>query len=95
MTHGDMRFGPRAFAGSILGIAVAALFSAFLTAVRTLRTVPDSSFDLLAPLATLLQPADLGGWITLASILLFGAMCGLACAALPAARRGVQARQNS
>ena len=80
----------RAVAGTVVGFAIAVLFSAFLEAVHMLRTVPEKGFDLASPLVTLVQPTDLAGWITLAAIVLFGVLCGLSSAALPAARRGVR-----
>jgi len=84
-----------ALAGSLAGIGLGALFTASLEAVRALRTSGASSFDLVTPLATLLHPEGAAAWVTVTAIVLFGLVCGLASAALPAARRGVRSHRAS
>jgi MFS transporter, PAT family, beta-lactamase induction signal transducer AmpG len=80
----------RAAVGTVTGTAVAGLASASLDAVRALHQTPSVGFDLITPLATLLQPGTPGEWITAGTVLLFGIVCGLVSAALAAARRGIR-----
>jgi PAT family beta-lactamase induction signal transducer AmpG len=79
----------RAFFGVLVGTVFAALYSSVLEALRAMRAKPPASFSLLPPLRHLFSPADLGDWTTIASIVLFGIICGIAVAALAAARRGL------
>jgi PAT family beta-lactamase induction signal transducer AmpG len=79
----------RAGLGALAGTAFAALYSALLEALRGMRATPPQTFSLVPPLRHLVTPADLGDWTTIVSVLLFGVLCGVAVAALAAARRGV------
>jgi len=79
----------RAFVGLLIGTVFAALYSSVLEALRAMRAKPPQSFSIMPPLRHLFSPADLGDWTTIASIVLFGIICGIAVAALAAARRGV------
>jgi PAT family beta-lactamase induction signal transducer AmpG len=79
----------RGLLGAAIGTAFAALYAAFLEALRGMRATPPLPFSLGPPLHRLLAPATLGEWTTVASVVLFGVICGLAVAALAAARRGI------
>ncbi len=76
----------RGAAGAVAGAAVAALTLALLGALRGVKE--HRPFDLLSPLADLLRPAGAAGWLTLAGIAAFAAVCGLFAAAAAAARHG-------
>jgi PAT family beta-lactamase induction signal transducer AmpG len=94
-SHGGAPLSPanlllRAVVGTAVGTAVAGLVSTFLDAVRTLHQIPGSGFDLVTPLATLIRPGNPAEWVTIGTVLLFGLVCGLGSAALPAARRGIR-----
>ena len=71
----------------------AAAGNASLDALRAMRATPGAGFQLLSQVAKLLNPAAVGDWVSLVAIVLFGATCGLAWAALAAARRGVASRE--
>jgi hypothetical protein len=76
--------------GTGVGTTFAGLASASLDALRALQQTPSVGFDLRTPLATLIRPDNLTQWVTLGTVLLFGIVCGLGAAALPAARRGIR-----
>lgn len=81
----------RALAGGLGGVAGAALLSAALSALsalRALRETPEAGFDLLTPLAALVQPAAIGDWLRLVAIVATGAVCAAFTAAVAAARHG-------
>jgi PAT family beta-lactamase induction signal transducer AmpG len=75
-----------AAAGLLLGLATSSL----LAALKAVRSRPGSPFSLEPQLLRLLSPASASDWLRLAGPLVFGAFCGLAAAALTAARRGVR-----
>jgi PAT family beta-lactamase induction signal transducer AmpG len=79
----------RSLFGLLAGTVFAALYWSVLEALRAMRAKPPASFSILPPLRHLLSPADLGDWTTIASIVLFGIICGIAVAALAVARRGL------
>src|SRR5262249_29179234 len=79
----------RALLGLVIGIVFGGLYAASLEALRAMRSTSPRPFSILEPLRRLIAPDNLGDWTTLASVLLFGAICGLAVAALAVARRGI------
>jgi PAT family beta-lactamase induction signal transducer AmpG len=87
LSRGDLVL--RALGGGVAGLATAALFGAFLEALRALRADPASGFALAPQIARIVQPATPSDWTSTAGVLAFGAACALATAALAAARRGV------
>ncbi len=92
------RLGPRAIisrgvAGGLLGAVLGALAVAAVSALRAMRAMPDSGFDLASALATLARPAGLDGWIQLAGVIVFGVVCALLTAAVSAARHGYGATE--
>lgn len=74
--------------GAVVGSVSGGLVVAVLNALKAIKDHPGSGFDLAAPLAALVQPADQAGWITLIGLLVFGAACGLFTAAVVAAHHG-------
>jgi PAT family beta-lactamase induction signal transducer AmpG len=74
-----------AFVGGAIGFIIAALSVATLNAFK-LQRITDNSFDLLAPLWSLITPAQLGDWIVLFGVTLFSVVIALATAATAAAR---------
>jgi PAT family beta-lactamase induction signal transducer AmpG len=70
--------------------AVAVVFSALLDAVKTVRGKAGRPFDLRTPLLRLLSPHDASQWLGLVGPVVLGIFCGVAVAALLAARRGVR-----
>jgi PAT family beta-lactamase induction signal transducer AmpG len=86
--------GALAGAGIAIGfaaIAISLLLSAILDAAKSARTSAGHLFDLPAALVNLLRPATAGAWLKFLGPVLIGLFCGLAFAALLAARRGVRA----
>lgn len=79
----------RGLAGGVGGMLGAALLAAVLGALRALRQTPEQGFDLAAAALALVSPGDIGGWLTLAGLVAFGAVCGTFTAAVVAARHGV------
>lgn len=80
--------GLRAVIGGVVGAAVAAGTVALLAALRAVRENPGAAFDLAGPLARLLHPEGAGGWLELAGVIAFGAVCAALTAAVAAARHG-------
>ena len=74
--------------GAVAGSVSGGLVVAVLNALKAIKDHPGSGFDLVTPLAALVQPADQAGWITLIGLLVFGAACGLFTAAVVAAHHG-------
>lgn len=72
----------------VAGIVLGGLTTALLGAMQAVRTNPAGGFDFGAALSAMLQPASVGDWVTLAGIVIFGAMVGLLTAATLAARSG-------
>jgi PAT family beta-lactamase induction signal transducer AmpG len=64
------------------------LLLAVLDAMQAMRGTPPAGFDVSAALARLLQPADVGGWVTIVGILSFALVGGMFIAAARARRRG-------
>jgi MFS transporter, PAT family, beta-lactamase induction signal transducer AmpG len=79
-----------AFAVSLAGIAIAIFTSAVLDAARAMRGKPGAVFDVAKPLARLIAPVSPSDWLALLGPVVLGVFCGLAAAALLAARRGIR-----
>lgn len=83
----------RALLGGLSGILLAALYSTAMNALRAMRMKPGlgpgPGFSLVPHLQRLIAPETAGDWTTVLGILVFGAVCGLAAAALAVARRGI------
>jgi PAT family beta-lactamase induction signal transducer AmpG len=91
--RGPIGRGTLAAAGIAVAASAAAAFvvvSALLDAVKAMRGKAGRPFDLRTPLLRLLSPHDPGQWLGLAGPLVLGLFCGVAVAALLAARRGVR-----
>ena len=78
----------RALGGCAAGLFLGALCSGTLEAFRAMRATPGSGFALAPAMMRLIGPTSVGDWFSLVAVALFGASCGLAWAALAAARRG-------
>ena len=72
----------------VAGIVLGGLTTALLGAMQAVRTNPTGGFDFGAALSSMLQPASVTDWVTLAGIVIFGVMVGLLTAAALAARSG-------
>ena len=81
----------RAFIGGITGFLFAAGFLALMAALKAMRAKPAAVFDPWVEFVTLLQPASIGAWLTLAGIIIFGIIVGFSTAAIYAARSGAGA----
>ncbi len=79
-----------AFGVAIVGVAGAMLASALLDAAKAMRGKPGAVFDPGGRLARLLAPVSPSDWLALIGPVVLGVFCGLAAAALLAARRGIQ-----
>ena len=79
----------RAATGTVLGLILAGGGSALLEAFRVMRVDPDRGFAIAGPLGRLLCPTGVAAWTSLIAVCLFGLLCGIASAALAAARRGI------
>jgi PAT family beta-lactamase induction signal transducer AmpG len=77
----------RGVMGALIALICSALLMAILGAMKKMR-VEKTGFDLWGQLAQLLTPVDQGGWLTMASIIIFAAIVGLFVAAAVAARSG-------
>jgi len=76
-------------AAGVIGLATATLASALLASLKAARAVPGAGLALGRELERLAAPTAASGWLRLAGLLVFGAVCALGAAALTAARRGV------
>ncbi len=77
----------RGVAGGVAGFIFATLSSALLAALKAARG-DDAVFDYGAAIVSLLQPNGITGWLSLLGLVIFGAVIGLATAAVVAARHG-------
>ncbi len=80
----------RGSAGGVIALVLGALCVALMAALKAARG--EAPFDFTASLLTLLRPAEFGDWFELLGLVIFGAIIGLATAAIFAARRGGAAR---
>jgi PAT family beta-lactamase induction signal transducer AmpG len=71
----------------ILAGAAGSLIVALMAALDAMRQKRDSAFDFSAAWATQWQPASIGDWLQLVSIVAFAAASGLVAVAALAARR--------
>ncbi|MFQ5720142.1 MAG: MFS transporter [Acidobacteriota bacterium] len=78
----------RGLAGALVGGTVGAVSMAVLSALKAIHVDTASAFDPGGHLATLLWPESAAGWFEIAGLLVFAAICGLATAAVAAARHG-------
>ncbi len=82
----------RGIAGGFVGFTFVSLCSALLSALKAARNDQDlfdpSRFDLGAAWSSLLLPAGITGWLSLAGLVIFGLVVGLCTAAAVAARHG-------
>ncbi|HXU46703.1 MAG TPA: MFS transporter [Thermoanaerobaculia bacterium] len=75
--------------GALFGLGAGALIRATL---RALEGVKDGKpFAPFAEIASILEPADLQGWLSLVALVAFALVCGLFTAAVVAARHGAGA----
>jgi PAT family beta-lactamase induction signal transducer AmpG len=79
----------RVAVGLVVGLAVAAVTSAGLSAIKAYRADPSGGLPMGDMIAGLLHPDSLAGWLTSGSVALFAIFTGLAAAALTYARRVV------
>jgi hypothetical protein len=77
-------------AAAACAAAAALVVSALLDAVKAMRGKPSRVFDLRTPLLRLFSPHGATQWLALAGPVVLGLFCGLAIAALLAARRGIR-----
>ena len=77
-------------AAAAAATVAAVVVSALLDAVKAMRVKAGQPFDLRTPLLRLLSPHAPSQWLGLAGPVVLGLFCGLAVAALLAARRGVR-----
>ena len=82
----------RGLAGAGLGLAAAVLVSATLGALKAYRSAPEAGFQLGGMIAALARPETIAAWSETLGVAVFALFCGLAAAALTAARRGVAPR---
>lgn len=82
------RLTTRGATGALVGLVSGALILALLDALKAFKDHPEAGFDMAGPLGTLLHPAGQSGWITIISLLVFAAVCGLLTAAVVAAHHG-------
>jgi PAT family beta-lactamase induction signal transducer AmpG len=82
----------RGMAGGAAAFGLAALLTASLAVLKSLRLGPGERLGFMESVAGVFAPQDAAGWLTLAGLLIFGAVCGLCTAAVAAARHGA-ARQ--
>lgn len=73
--------------GGVFATATLALLAA-LKAMRATADKPGGPFDFFAQLNALAHPHGTSGWVQVAGILIFAAVCGLLTAAVAAARHG-------
>ncbi len=78
----------RGIVGGLLAMGLAAMSSASLEALKTMRTTPAAGFDVRTPLASMLAPATPAAWIGIAGLVAIGLVAGLFVAAVGAARHG-------
>jgi PAT family beta-lactamase induction signal transducer AmpG len=81
----------RGVLGGAVGLGFGALCLACVAALKAIRATPGVPFDLTGQLAALVQPADAGGWLRLAGLLVFAGFIGLCTAGAAAARQSAAA----
>jgi len=83
----------RGVAGGIVGLAFGFLCVALMAALKASRGEGAPPFDLTGSILMLISPVEFGDWLELLGLLLFGAIIGLATAAVFTARNGGAARE--
>lgn len=83
----------RGAAGGIVGLAGGAVSVAFLAALKASRGEGAVPFDFGVHLKALLMPVEMGGWLELLGLVIFGAIVGMATAAIFVARRSPAGRE--
>jgi PAT family beta-lactamase induction signal transducer AmpG len=76
----------RGVAGGLVALVVGALSLAALGAFRAMRAAPGTGFEMAGPLAALIAPHSIGGWLQSGGLLVFAGFVGVATAAVFAAR---------
>ncbi len=76
----------RGCAGGAVGFALAVLAFALVEGLKAGHGGED--FQFLAPIARMFAPQEMGGWLALLAVVLFGILTALAAAAIGAARAG-------
>lgn len=79
--------------GGVAGFLFAALFLSLMGALKAMRA-EGGVFSLTSQLLVLLFPSDIGGWLALIGLLIFGAVSGLFTAAIYAARKHSPAQHS-
>lgn len=79
----------RGIAWGVSGLAVAALSSATLQALKAWRLHPEAGFPLVEMMHALASPGSIAAWSETIGVVVVGVIVGLAAAALPVARRGM------
>jgi len=77
----------RGVGGGVVALVFGAFSLAALAASRAMRATPGTGFELAGPLAALVAPQGVGGWLESGGLLVFAGFVGLATAAVFAARR--------
>ena len=80
----------RGVLGSALGAVTGLAATALLMALRGMRAEVPVAFNFNARVVELLSPVEATDWLRLAGPIVFGLVCGVAVAALTAARRQVE-----
>jgi PAT family beta-lactamase induction signal transducer AmpG len=91
---GRARLLARSLGAGMLGALVGLGVSALLTALKAARARPGAPFGFSSELVRLLTPGPPSDWLRLLAPLVFGILCGLAAAALTAARHGVRSPEG-
>jgi PAT family beta-lactamase induction signal transducer AmpG len=78
----------RGFVGGMAGLIFAGGFLGLMSSLKKMRATPPGSFDPIGEFVALFQPATLGAWLTLVSVVVFALITALFTAAIYAARSG-------
>jgi PAT family beta-lactamase induction signal transducer AmpG len=85
---GSAQIAARGVLGGLVVGAVGFTLDAALAAVKSMRDVKGTGFDLGAAMGRLAHPATITGWVEIGGVAAFAVIGGLFVAALTAARRG-------
>jgi PAT family beta-lactamase induction signal transducer AmpG len=78
----------RGLLGTVAGVLIGAGLVATLAGLRGMKSAPGGEFLFMEPLRQVIRPGDIGGWLQLSGIMIFGIVIGLVAATLAAARHG-------
>lgn len=81
------RLAGRGLLGGSFGLLFGVVCLATMDALKLARSRPELGFDLQGAIGRLLAPEATAGWLQMAGLVIFGAIVGLASAAVLAARR--------